>query len=879
MRNVQSLKLHMIIVVLLFFLGTFLRLNAQVWVPVSDYSTINSTDKYLLVDMLSGKAVGVQGSSTLTTSVETLNMQKSGVIVNDELIQDNIKWSFTKVSDGCYNISCYKGKNYKLYRDGSNLCVSRTPNSNVKWQIDYKKDEYTGFLERASSWFVLCLFRDVWKMYSNTSTALASHPTHMVVYEFSEVIPPVASCYSGLYYEPFDVTLSAEEGYSIHYTVDGTEPTVASPEYTEPIHITGQTTLKAIAVNGDAVSKVYVAEYKFGETMENIASFKQLQDGDEARLLLKDAYVIGADADNYYVQDATGGIVISRTENNWAVNDILNGVVKGKFDNSNGLPKLKPADCQVEVSSDGGNIQPAGLTIDDLITDPQKYLCTLVKLDEVSYDGKGYIVSENTENKIAFYDKFNVTDQAVWPSLVDITGILFIEGDVPQIAIRSWKDVEDATNLVAPDFFWSSSFYTADFALPEMAAYPILTNSSDGNLTFVSSDTGVATVSSTGEIKLTGTGTTVITATVSETKNYTMATASYELTVISSLATQRVAFVSISTFDNKTYALSNVSTGSGKLKAVPVRLFNGKVLCTSDVDKISWYIEGDNTVIRSASGQYLTYSATTSLRMSDNAYLWNHTSKNGDWYWAPNDDSERGIAYSTETGTDGFFGAYGLAYRTKSEAKLLVEGYVRTATSGKFGTMCLPYGVEATDMSGAVFYEIAGKKVDDNGLPVQLVLSPVEYLQAGKPYLFKAEADEIVLAYSGEPASVAIGWNGLIGSFDGVGAEASAILEDKYLLSNNKIVKCGKGCTLGTNRAYIDIEQVPVIDYSGVNMLTIQISTPTAVNDVHGMSQTRADIYNILGQKIYDQVDINDVANKLPSGIYVINGKKVILNK
>ena len=551
MRNVQSLKLHMIIVVLLFFLGTFLRLNAQVWVPVSDYSTINSTDKYLLVDMLSGKAVGVQGSSTLTTSVETLNMQKSGVIVNDELIQDNIKWSFTKVSDGCYNISCYKGKAYKLYRDGSNLCVSRTPNSNVKWQIDYKTDEYTGFLERALSWYVLCLFRDVWKMYPDASTALASHPTHMVVYEYSEVVPPVASCYSGLYYEPFDVTLSAEKGYSIHYTVDGTEPTVASPEYTEPIHITGQTTLKAIAVNGDAVSKVYVAEYKFGETMENIASFKQLQDGDEARLLLKDAYVIGADTDNYYVQDATGGIVISRTENNWAVNDILNGVVKGNFDNSNGLPKLKPADCQVEVSSDGGNIQPAGLTIDDLITDPQKYLCTLVKLDEVSYDGKGYIVSGKTENKIAFYDKFNVTDQAVWPSLVDITGILFIEGDVPQIAIRSWKDVEDATNLVAPDFFWSSSSYTADFALPEMAEYPILTNSSDGNLTFVSSDTGVATVSSTGEIKLTGTGTTVITATVSETKNYTMATASYELTVISSLATQRVAFVSILQTENQ----------------------------------------------------------------------------------------------------------------------------------------------------------------------------------------------------------------------------------------------------------------------------------------------------------------------------------------
>lgn len=879
MRNVVLLKLHTFIVVLLFFLGNALNLNAQVWVPVSDYSTINSTDKYLLVDVLSGKAVGVQGKAPkFDVKVETVNFQESGMIVNDELIQDNIKWTFTKSSDGYYYISSQAGKSYRLYCDDAALYVIRTSTSSyVKWQLDYKIYDYIGFFEKTSG-RVLCLSGDIWKMYSSVPS-IKENPTHMVVYEYSEVIPPVASCYSGLYYEPFDVTLSAGEGYSIHYTVDGTEPTVASPEYTEPIHITGQTTLKAIAVNRDAVSKVYVAEYKFGETMENIASFKQLQDGDEARLLLKDAYVIGADADNYYVQDATGGIVMSRAENNWAVNDLLNGVVKGKFDDSNGLPKLQLVDCQIEVSSDGGNIQPVSLTIDDLVTDPQKYLCTLVKLDAVSYDGKGYIVSENTENKIAFYDKFGAADQAVWPSLADVTGILFIEGDVPQIAIRSWNDVEDATNLVAPDFFWSSSSYTADFALPEMAEYPILTNSSDGNLTFVSSDTDVAMVSSTGEIKLTGTGTTVITATVSETKNYTMATASYELTVISSLATQRVAFVSISTYDSKAYALSNVSTGSGKLRAVPVRLFNGKVLCTSDVDKISWYIEGDNTAIRSASGRYLTYSATTSLRMSDNAYLWNHTSKNGAWYWAPNDDSDRAIAYSTETGTDGFFGAYGLVYSTKSEAKLLVEGYVRTVTSGKFGTICLPYGVEAADMSGAVFYEITGKKVDDNGLPVQLVLSPVEYLQAGEPYLFKAEADEIVLAYSGEPASVAMGRNGLIGSFDGIGAENSDILEDKYLLSNNKVVKCGTGCTLGANRAYIDIGQVPVVDYGGVNTLTVQINTPTAVNDVHGLSQVRVDVYNVLGQKVYNQVDMNDAINKLPSGIYVINGKKIVLNK
>ena len=166
MRNVQSLKLHMIIVVLLFFLGTFLGLNAQVWVPVSDYSTINSTDKYLLVDMLSGKAVGVQGKAPkYNVKVVTVNFQESGMIVNDELIQDNIKWTFTKLSDGYY-ISSQAGKSYKLYCDNTALYVSTSPNNNVKWQLDYKIYDYIGFFEKTSG-RVLCLSGDVWKMYVN----------------------------------------------------------------------------------------------------------------------------------------------------------------------------------------------------------------------------------------------------------------------------------------------------------------------------------------------------------------------------------------------------------------------------------------------------------------------------------------------------------------------------------------------------------------------------------------------------------------------------------------------------------------------------------------------------------------------------------------
>ena len=58
------------------------------------------------------------------------------------------------------------------------------------------------------------------------------------------------------YFGPVTVTLSAGNGTSIHYTLDGTEPTSASTLYTAPFTITETTTIKAIAISGDNSSSV-----------------------------------------------------------------------------------------------------------------------------------------------------------------------------------------------------------------------------------------------------------------------------------------------------------------------------------------------------------------------------------------------------------------------------------------------------------------------------------------------------------------------------------------------------------------------------------------------------------------------------------------------
>jgi hypothetical protein len=77
-------------------------------------------------------------------------------------------------------------------------------------------------------------------------------------------IPPVFDPATGTYSGSVDVTItSGTPGATIHYTVDGTTPTAASPVYTAPLHITSLTTVKALATApGYLPSAVSVATYQ-----------------------------------------------------------------------------------------------------------------------------------------------------------------------------------------------------------------------------------------------------------------------------------------------------------------------------------------------------------------------------------------------------------------------------------------------------------------------------------------------------------------------------------------------------------------------------------------------------------------------------------------
>jgi|GEM_PF-1454521 len=112
-------------------------------------------------------------------------------------------------------------------------------------------------------------------------------------------IPPTISPAGGQIYGPVTITHPAGNDY-IYYTVDGTDPTLASTKYTGPFEVSNGTTVKAaaIAANGQS-SEVRLVEY-YGSTWAATALEFRL-DGQSTVNNVKVSWPLVAGADFYEV--------------------------------------------------------------------------------------------------------------------------------------------------------------------------------------------------------------------------------------------------------------------------------------------------------------------------------------------------------------------------------------------------------------------------------------------------------------------------------------------------------------------------------------------------------------------------------------------------
>jgi len=126
--------------------------------------------------------------------------------------------------------------------------------------------------------------------------------------------------------------------------------------------------------------------------------------------------------------------------------------------------------------------------------------------------------------------------------------------------------------------------------------------------------------------------------------------------------------------------------------------------------------------------------------------------------------------------------------------------YTRTVTSGDWGTICLPW--ESTKLEGAVFYNVIGEFDANQGVALEIATK----LEAGYPYVFKANAAEVKVTYdpATEVQAVQYGDNDLYGSFTGC-----SVPKDMYIISSNLLYKTADASsTIAANRAYFDVESM-----------------------------------------------------------------------
>ena len=666
------------------------------------------------------------------------------------------------------------------------------------------------------------------------------------------------------------------EGATIYYTKDGAEPTTGSDKFpTEGVTLTETTTLKAIAVkDGLDNSEVVTATYTKLEPYASLKALKEsniaTEEGKPCVVELKDAVVTYADSRKAYIQDETAGLYVFGS-NKLKAGTILNGVVSAQLVLWNGLYELKVDGGEfdnVAVTNDV-EIPVQEVTVAELNQNLARYESMRVKVVDAtvtsSFNDKNGEIEQNGE-KIAL----RAADESITADVqatVDVTGYPGLYNSTKQLNVILQEDIAVKTaGKTQATLTFDSDAYSVNVG--ESLTVKATTNSS-ASVVYSSSDKTIATVDeNTGEVQAGNkAGTVTITATVTENDEYTGATATCTMNVVDPSALPEAKAL-VAEKDGVYYAMLN-TTDKSKLNASVATVLNGKVI-TDRSDLCGWYVDEENGTIQSISNnQYVAHgSGNTDLELQSNSFKWD--CRGGMWQCEVS-GSERAIGYNSSTDK---FGTYLVSDDTYPKAVVMpiTEGYHRNVTSGDYGTICLPYAVAAEDMAGAEFFSIAGKVMKGEE-PQSIVLNQVTTLEAGVPYIFSATSDKLIAAYSGKAVAVAEEANGLIGSFEG-----QDVAEGMYLISaQNKVQLCGKSCKISGNRAYIDMNEVP--EYSGevgVNQRLISFEDATGISETM-VEGGLADVYTLSGVEVRHQVDESEATQGLPQGIYIVNGKKVVV--
>lgn len=256
--------------------STFSRLIA---LCICSLLSFHARAGYVLVQSLDEVAEGGQFLITSEPSLtsgcmlgKTYNESSgyvAGIALNDEMLESEYaEWTIT-VNDFSANIiTCELSFNNKTLalksKDETNLEIPSSNKDMAQWELSPHPDINHAFQLKnsAETSRVLCLSNKgetQWKAYKSSS----SQVPYIYLFKRTDVVPPQILADNSRFADPIEVSIEAEEDSEIHYTVDGTTPTLQSPLYTAPFPVSTTTTVKAIAVQDGETSSVVTRTFTY----------------------------------------------------------------------------------------------------------------------------------------------------------------------------------------------------------------------------------------------------------------------------------------------------------------------------------------------------------------------------------------------------------------------------------------------------------------------------------------------------------------------------------------------------------------------------------------------------------------------------------------
>ncbi len=222
------------------------------------------------------------------------------------------------------------------------------------------------------------------------------------------------------------VTITCEaQNATVYYTIDGTEPTNQSTEYTAPFELNETATVKAIAydVTG-ATSTIVSKEFVKTLTVATVAEALALDDNTE--FVFTGNLVVSAQTGKYlYAQDETGGVLIYGTITpEYTKGAVIPAGFGAKFvKDFKGAPEFTNP-TGFEAATETAEIEAEAITPAEVTVDPYnlfKYNVIKGATITTGEDGKNYLTVG--EDNVVVYDRFNVEVPADLEKTYDVYGI------------------------------------------------------------------------------------------------------------------------------------------------------------------------------------------------------------------------------------------------------------------------------------------------------------------------------------------------------------------------------------------------------------------------------------------------------------------------